>query len=67
MKASEDTVQERFHGGTYNGHCDDDDDRDKARDQAIFDCGGATIVGGESFHSRSRNMGSSGKSAAGMG
>ena len=67
MKSGENAGQERIDSRAYARHGGNNDDRDESCDQTIFDCGGATCVNGESFHSRSRNIGSSGKSAAGMG
>ena len=48
-------------------HRSNDDNRNKPRDKGIFDRRGAAIVGDESLHSRSRSIGNSGKSAAGIG
>ena len=45
----------------------DDQNRNQAGDQGIFDRGRAAFLGGEILHKRSRSMGTSGKSAAGMG
>ena len=44
-----------------------DQDRDQGSDQSIFDRRGAVRIGGETSHNRSRSMGISGKSAAGIG
>ena len=53
--------------GAHAGDGGNDHHRDQTGHQGIFDGRGAAIVSGKAFHSRSRSMGISGKSAAGMG
>src|SRR5471030_1271919 len=53
--------------GAHRGDDGNNHHRDQGGNQRIFDGRGAAGVGGQVLHKRSRSMGISGKSAAGMG